>query len=287
MTTPADLTVQERVDATLVVRLLGALAQGATTKRGSDTEVRLLRACTTVAADLGVADRFVTDCLALLGFYLIQGRDDDAVPILRREIAVRKHIDDSASLVQAYGRLSRALENAGQAAEAVDALANGFETARGRNAPALAVTLLLDRARILGTKLSRFGDAMQALRVAHALSENIDADELKQRVRDQLQAALTWILRAADAAENTGDTDAAAEHYRLVDESARAVDLRSLAAIAQYNHARMLAATLHRPDEAAPRAEDALKLAREEGLDDLLKQARQLVRAIQQDIQAR
>ena len=36
MTTPADLTIEERADATLVVRLLGALAQGATTERGSD-----------------------------------------------------------------------------------------------------------------------------------------------------------------------------------------------------------------------------------------------------------
>jgi hypothetical protein len=209
------------------------------------------------------------------------------VPVLRREIAVRKHLDHSASLVQAYGRLSRALENAEQVAEAVDALGDGCEIARDGNAPDLAVPLLLDRARILGTKLGRFGDAMQTLRVAHALTCNIDAGELQQRVTDSLQAALTWILRAADAAEDAGDTDAAAEHYRLVDESARAVDLCKLAAFAQYNHARMLAATLHRPDEAAPRADDAVKLAREEGLDDLLKQARQLVRAIQRDLQGR
>ena len=44
------------------------------------------------------------------------------------------------------------------------------------------------------------------------------------------------------------------------------------------------AATLRRPEEAAPRAQDAVTLAREEGLDDLLKQARQLVRSIQRDL---
>lgn len=284
MTMSGDLTEAERADATLVVRLLGNLAQSASSQRGGDVELRLLRAAAAVAGDTGLADDFVADCLALLGSYLTARHDHGAVPVLRREVAIREQHADPAPLAPSFGRLSRALENSGQLAEAVHALTAGFTAARAAGSPDLAVVLLFDRARILGTKLARFGDAMQALHMAHDISRQTGVAELQERAGEQLRAALTWILRMAGEAEDAGDTDTAAEHYRLVNESARIVEMRDLAALAQYNYATMLGATLRRPTEALPRAEEAVALASEGTSNDLLERARQLVLAIRSDL---
>jgi tetratricopeptide (TPR) repeat protein len=284
MTKSVEFADSERADAALVVRLLGTLARSASSQPGSEVELRLLRACTTVAADMGVADELVADCLAQLGFCLTERQDEDAVPMLEREVAIRAQHPDPAALAAAYGRLARALENTGQMTEAVQALAEGCTAAGAAGADELAAVLLFDRARILGSRLARFGDALQTLQVAQDMGRKSGDPELQERVEGQLRAALAWILRMAGDAEDAGDTASAEQHYRLVNASGRTADLRDLAARAQCNHARMLAATLGRPGDALALAEEAVALAREGMHGDLLEQAQHLVLAIRRDL---
>lgn len=286
--TTDDFNARERADAALVVRLLGTLALSASARPNTDVEARLLRACAMVTGDVGVVDGFACDCLAALVLSLIEHKDfDEAVAFSRREIALREELGHLESLAQAFRRQSHALESAGQFAEALEALAEALGAADDANTPDLTVTLLLDRARILGTRFGRFEEALQILQDAHGLGSHTVRPDIRDRVREQLELALTWILRSAGAAEDAGDTDTAAEHYLLVAETARTVGLLAFAVRAQCNHARMLAATIGRPDRALPLAQSALLLAREHGPDDLMQYATELILAIQRDLKNR
>jgi tetratricopeptide (TPR) repeat protein len=284
MQTSSDLTDEERADAALVVRLLGTLAQTASATPGGDVEIRLLRACAAVVDDLHAADGFALDCLAALVPYSIERDEiDDALSVSALEVALRRNIGESRPLAEALGRHSRALESAGQWDDALDVLAQAFSAAQPGNDPELAVSLLLDRARILGTRFRRFEEALRALQEAHDLG----GLELRQQVRNQFEAALSWILQSAGTAEDSGDTDTAARLYLLVDETGQRMRMPAFASQAQCNHARMLAAAMREPARALPLAERALAFARDYALADQVEYATQLIRAIRRDLKRR
>ncbi len=284
----SHFNAEERADAALVVRLLGTLTQTFSAEPGSDAEVRLLRACAAVTGDLQVVDSFSVACLGSLILYLIERKEvDEAVALSRREIAIRRDLDNSGQLAQALRRQSRALESAEQLEEALEALAEAFSAAQDANEPDLAVTLLLDRARILGTRFGRFDEALRVLQDAHELGGRAGGLDIRERVREQIELALSWMLQSAWAAEEAGETDTATQLYLLVDETARTLGMPAFAAQAQYNHARMLGATMGQPDRALPLAQRALALAHEYALDDQVQHATQLIRAIRRDLENR
>jgi tetratricopeptide (TPR) repeat protein len=131
------------------------------------------------------------DCLGTLVLYLIQRDEvDEAVALSHLEVTLRREIDDSGLLAQALGRHARALESTEQWEKALEALAEAFSAAQDANEPDLAVTLLLDRARILGTSASRFEEALRILQAAH----NLGGLEIRERVRKQIEAALSLRL---------------------------------------------------------------------------------------------
>jgi tetratricopeptide (TPR) repeat protein len=284
----SDFNTEEHADATLVVRLLGTLARSASAKPGSDIEVRLLRTCAAITDDLHVVDGFSLDCLGMLVLYSIQRKEvDEAVALSRREVALRRQIDDAGLLAQALGRQSQALESAEQWEQALEALLEAFSAAQHANEPDLAVTLLLDRARILATRVGRFEEALRILQDAHDLGDRAGRIEIRERVREQIELALSWVLQSAGTAEDAGETDTATRLYLLIDETARTFGMPAFAAQAQCNHARMLAATMGQPDRALPLVQSALALAREQALADKVQYATQLIRAIRRDLKNR
>lgn len=283
----SDFNAEERADTALVTRLLGTLAQTASTEPGSDVELRLLRACAEVTVDLQIVDAFAADCVAQLILYLIDRQEAaEAIALAGREVELRQALGDAKTLAQALGRQSRALECAQQPDQALEVLSNAFGVAQQAGAPDLAVSLLLDRARILGTCFGNFAEALRSLRQAHDLAD-AGSLETRNRVGEQCELALSWILRSAGDAEDAGNADVAAEQYRLVYETARSVGIPELAARAVYNHARMLAAEMGLPDRALPLAEEGLALALEHSLDDLVRYGTDLISAIHQDLARR
>ena len=280
----SDLNAEERADAVLVVSMLGRLGNTASAKPSSDVEIHLFRACAALIGDLQIVDSFSLDCLGILVLYLIQRNEvDEAVAFSHLETTLRREIDDAGPLAQALGRQARALESAEQWEKALEVLAEAFSAAQDANEPDLAVTLLLDRARILGTRAGKFEEALRILQAAL----NLGGLESRERVREQIEAALLWILQSAGAAEDAGETDTAIGQYRLVDETAQTVGMPAFASQAQCNYARILATTMRQLDRALPLAQRALAFAREYALDAQVRYATELIRAIGRDLKDR
>lgn len=278
-----QFTADERADAKLVVHLLGTLARRGSVRGETDAEVQLLWACTAVATDLRVQDSFSGDCLASLILHLVERRDDGALVLSEREVSLRQELDDLTELAKALGRQSRVFEAMGQPKQAINNLSEAHAVAQKDGNYDLAVTTLLDQARVWGTRLGKFDEALQILQRAHELGANATRSETRERVEREIDAALAWILQSAGTAEDAGDEATATRHLLLIDRTALALGRMDYAARARYQHARMLAAVLGRPDEALPLAQSALTLAREYKTNDLVPYAEQLIRAIKKD----
>lgn len=278
-----QFTADERADAALVVHLLGTLARRGSVRGETDAEVQLLWACTAVATDLRAHDSFSGDCLASLILHLVERSDDGALALSQREVSLRRELGDLTELAQALGRQSRVFEAMGQPEQAINSLSEAHAAAQKDGNYDLAIATLLDQARVWGTRRGNFDEALQILQRAYELSSNATRSETREWVEKQIDTALAWILRAAGTAEDAGDDAAATQHLLLVDRTALALGRMDYAARARYQHARMLAAALGRPDDALPLAESALALAREYKTNDLVPYAEQLIRAIEKD----
>jgi len=287
MPVTSDLNDEERADTALVTRLLGTLAQTASTEPGNDVELWLLRACAEVTVDLQIVDIFALDCIAQLVLYLVDRQEAaEAVALAGREVELREMLGDAVSLAQALCRQSRALECARQPDQALEVLSRAFGVAQKVRDPDLAVRLLLDRARILGTQFGDFDKALRLLQQAHDIAE-AGPLETRNRVGEQCELALSWILRSASDTQDAGNAEAAVQQYRLVYETARSVGIPELAVRAVYDHARLLAAEMGFPDRALPLAEKGLALASEHTLEDLVRYGTSLISEIRQDLARR
>jgi len=226
----------ERRDSLIAIQLLVNVAHKYASQGAVERYRRLLKLSASLADQLGVGD--VATANALQDYGLVCDRSDDTETALA-------------------------------------AFSSCYNLALRIGAPDLAVASMNERARILGTKLHRFEDALDELMKARQICVAKDIPEWLEKIDDRLEVAFTWILDFARKAKKAQDLQTAQRCFAAVADRATGPSHVKFASYATYELAR----GTHDARAALPIAEKALRLARQ-GDENLVPYVEQMIGAI-------